>query len=456
MPMNAAEQVLIRIRIWFLEPGTSRVRWRRVSAAITALMLVASLVFWAAGVGDTTADTSDCGQTGGLLHDVMPKLDPAHFDQLANPCLELDAVMDWVFEFVPDNQSRGRLFVRRVAGILARIQALSEVARCGYRTDHLAVVAFRDPNRWWSAGVVVAVRGGTFDALVETSECFLMHQVIPFVAARPAPVAPPAFTTSTADQPTTAATPTAWPGMEQTTLCADTRQWELNGDGYTLIWIGSSDDLCLQLGAARLPAVNVSPSADSSATPLPERPNTHPIGVVLEDNLALRTGPGTWFDEVSTSDLPKGWASRGYCYTEGQPVTDARFGTSPYWILTEHIFYGFVTHTYFDTGGDITRQMRHCTEREIASHTPEVVTGTVTVDRARLRLAPTRESAPIAVLADGSRVEVICYTHGDIVSDAVTSDLWVMVYLDKGSPGFIWRPYLDTGGDVTAQVLACP
>ena len=38
----------------------------------------------------------------------------------------------------------------------------------------------------------------------------------------------------------------------------------------------------------------------------------------------------------------------------------------------------------------------------------------------------------------------------------VGDGLWILVYLDKGDPGFVWGPYLDTAGDVTRQVLTCP
>lgn len=67
--------------------------------------------------------------------------------------------------------------------------------------------------------------------------------------------------------------------------------------------------------------------------------------------------------------------------------------------------------------------------------------------------AATRESTVLASIPDGTTVTLVCYTHGQTTSDAVsnTSDLWLDVRLGGGVTGDM--PDVNIGGGYTEQQL---
>lgn len=159
--------------------------------------------------------------------------------------------------------------------------------------------------------------------------------------------------------------------------------------------------------------------------------------------LAVRDGPGTGFDEVST--LSNNQEVTVYCYAAGSSVN----GDS-YWDATSNNT--FVSDYWLYTGGNITSQVPPCTS--YFGTTPGIA-----VDPAGL---PVYVSGPGSgynneTLYDGEYITtVVCWTTGPTVNGSNRWDRILVPDLLTGDYlAYVSDYWLYTGGDISLQVSHC-
>ncbi|MFD1319678.1 hypothetical protein [Micromonospora sonneratiae] len=166
------------------------------------------------------------------------------------------------------------------------------------------------------------------------------------------------------------------------------------------------------------------------------------------------------------------------CYRSGPNQISGSEGASPYWdrVVDENgNDAGWIADVWLDTGGDITSQVDPCREgqlgagirnsaanRQATDAAPRTVTGRVTAtEHLAVKTGPSL-AAPrteLQLLVADHSYTVACYREGDeVTGDGGTNRYWDLV-VDPTDPrraiGFVADAWLDTGGDITAQVERC-
>jgi hypothetical protein len=147
-------------------------------------------------------------------------------------------VADQVLQFVPEADPeepriRRTEFHTRisdaagwVSAASGRVLAANDAVSCAYETDSLAIRIYQQKDHAWSVGVVAVIRG-SIDSAVAVTVCYFEKGL--GVRNEPGPRTTPG------------------PHWKP---CADVAQPAHNGEVYTVLVAGSSDEMCRFVGKA--------------------------------------------------------------------------------------------------------------------------------------------------------------------------------------------------------------
>lgn len=172
------------------------------------------------GAGTKTQHPPLCPTPGPLTGALVPSFDPSEITTIRNPCLAFAGLLAQVTDLIPlPDRTRVGEFINGVDTVANRVAKLNDVVECAYENDRLSIVLYQDRSFRWSIGVVAVLRG-TFDAVAETSACFLLRQLmIPLVKRRqPAPA-----------------------------FCFTANSLRKSRETYSVLWLASSDRMCADL-----------------------------------------------------------------------------------------------------------------------------------------------------------------------------------------------------------------
>ncbi|GAA4555256.1 hypothetical protein [Planotetraspora kaengkrachanensis] len=163
-----------------------------------------------------------CPQPEARTRSQLPAFPPA--DNVGvitqNPCVSVASLADEVVGFIPEGRSEEfRSFRGGLEQFVGRVNAINDAAECAYETDHLSIGAYHHVDTPWSIGVVAVVRGD-LDALIDTGVCWLLRRL---------PL----------DMPTGTV-----PDEMRPDFCADAVMRTIEGERYTILWVGSSNVMC--------------------------------------------------------------------------------------------------------------------------------------------------------------------------------------------------------------------
>lgn len=163
-----------------------------------------------------------CPAPGPSTSSQLPDFPPADGVSVItqNPCISIAGLAEDVLGFIPEGRSQEfKEFRGGLERFISRVNAVNDAAECAYETDHLAIGVYHHDNTPWSIGMVAVVRGD-LDALVDSGVCWLLRR-LPFDV-----------TTGFA------------PDEIHPDFCADAVIRRINGDRFTILWIGSSNVMC--------------------------------------------------------------------------------------------------------------------------------------------------------------------------------------------------------------------
>ncbi|GII96061.1 SH3 domain-containing protein [Sinosporangium siamense] len=289
-------------------------RTRLIAALAAAALLVTGCMDVEAVSSGTNkkSNAGNCRKAGALTVGVLPTVRDA--TTVENPCLGVaKLVAKVVGALSPADEGRLKKngFLRGVTKFAGRLDKLTDVQECAYRTDRLAVRFYQHRRPRWSIGAVVVVRGGA-DAVVDTARCVLLKQFeLPFgrsggqgLVAADAPADRPCF------------------NMLRTTR---------DGRGYTVMWVGSSTRMCDAI-------------ADHYGADASDRTT------VNADVVAVRSGPYRSSTRLGTA--PFGSVATVLCHTAGGTVSTDRT-TSDRWVKAKvNGVTGYLWEPYLDNAGD--------------------------------------------------------------------------------------------------------
>ena len=273
-------------------------RLRRVLAGCTLLVVAATVLTGcrrretthaAVGAGGTDPDhggSGACAQAGALTGAVLPSLERGAF-VVEDPRRTLVELVDQVVGLIPAHPG---IDVDEFVGAdrcADRLSQLNDVVECGYETDRLAVRIFQSRQDGWAVGVAAVIRG-RLGAVADVAACFLLKQI-------------PLFGLITPGQG-------ILPSQDQPAFCFDTGRDKRDDEDYTVMWIGSSVNVCAALQDQLVPGQGRrsgqrQPGRRPARGPVAERPD---LGV------------------------PAGTMGRVTCHLTGQPV-----GGDDVWARTE-------------------------------------------------------------------------------------------------------------------------
>lgn len=286
----------------------------QILTGLAALGLCAALVVAQAVDAPTPAmNEAGCADAGPRTRDFLPQFPAAGTRTIVNPCLGLGDLAGSIAELIPPAQrDTVKPFVAGVGSLVKKVLAINSLAECGYQTDRLALGIYQDRTNLWSVGVVAVTRGRV-DAVVETSVCFLLDQ-IPFLPGNKlrsdGPVQP------------------------QPTYCVQAQRRHRAGQGYTVLWLGSSDVMCqgigLQLSAGSVAGSGVTATVKASPA-VNVRAGASTAGAPIRVEAAGRTVVVT-------------------CYRIGQTITTRRGASDRWYRLKTEDGEQYITGAWLDTG----------------------------------------------------------------------------------------------------------
>ncbi|WP_327046250.1 hypothetical protein OG320_32060 [Microbispora sp. NBC_01189] len=145
-----------------------------------------------------------------------------------NPCLSFAGLVEEVLGFVPEGRSeKFNEFRGGLESLVARVNAVNDVAECAYETGHLAIGVYHHNRTPWSIGVVAVVRKD-LDAVIGTGVCWLLRR-----AQLDAPTENQRFLSDEI----------------RPDFCNDAVGREVNGVPFTILWVGSSNVMCGSLSS---------------------------------------------------------------------------------------------------------------------------------------------------------------------------------------------------------------
>ncbi|GAA1416996.1 hypothetical protein [Catellatospora coxensis] len=306
----------------------------RMFAGATALVLTLSAADCDGGQGFGGGDSGGqehvaaspaepgCRQPGPITRDLLPTFGAEQTTTIHNPCLQFVGLIANVRTVIPAEQlQRVDEFSRGLGTLVDRVAKVADAVECGYETDRLAIAIYQNNEFRYSVGVV-AVVSGNLQALVEGAACYLSKQLTlgfsnGFLngSQRPRP-----------------------------DFCFDAVTRTRKGQRYTVLWMGSTDFMCMDLTGQLKPG---RPEGDGvTAT------------VKADPRVIVRSGPTTHAAIVGRADA--GQVGVVDCYIEGQQVSGRR-GSSRLWDhTTVGDVTGYIADSWLDTGGDITQKVPRC------------------------------------------------------------------------------------------------
>jgi hypothetical protein len=289
----------------------------QILTGLAALGVCAALVV-AHAVADTPAQPAmtkvGCADAGPRTRDFLPQFPAAGTRTVVNPCLGLGDLAGSIAELIPPAQrDTVKPFIAGVGKLVKNVLAINTLAKCGYKTDRLALGIYQDREHLWSVGVVAVTRGRV-DALLETSKCFLLDQI---------PFKPGIKTRSTG------------PVQPQPTFCAQTLRRHRAGQDYTLLWLGSSDVMCQSIGL-QLTAGTNSGTSGVTAT------------VKANPAVNVRARASTAGKPIRTEEV--GRTVIVTCYRTGQQITTHRGASNRWYRLKTDDGEQYITGAWLDTG----------------------------------------------------------------------------------------------------------
>jgi hypothetical protein len=264
--------------------------------------------------------TAGCADAGPRTRDFLPQF-PAGTRAVVNPCLGLGDLGD-VIDLIPaGDRAKIGPFVKGIAGLARKVLTFDSLAECGYRTDRLALGLYQDRGTRWSVGVVAVTRGRV-DAVKDTAKCFLLDQV-PFLPGAASPVS-------------------SGPAQPQPAFCVDTVHRSRGGQEYTVLWLGSSDTMCGDLGAQLTAGAEAGDGLTATVKASPD--------------VTVRAGASTKAREIRRA--PAGQVVVVGCYRVGEKV-DGRRGASDRWYrLLDEDGEQYIAGAWLDTGDRADRPGR--------------------------------------------------------------------------------------------------
>ena len=167
-----------------------------------------------------------CGEAGPKVAALLPAMGSDFRNVTTNPCVPFGGLLGAVSDLIPAAEREteaAQRFLGKLGNVTGQIAAVNDAVTCGYETDRLGIAVYQQVGYGWSVGVVAVLRGH-FDALVEGATCWLRQQ----------------FGLSPRSAPATGAPKTG----PVPTLCLHTAIPTRGDEVYTLLWLGSSDDMC--------------------------------------------------------------------------------------------------------------------------------------------------------------------------------------------------------------------
>ncbi len=273
--------------------------------------------------GDGTATGGACRQPGPLTKDLLPTFGADETKTVQNPCLGFVDLLSQVTDLIPTGERRLVTdFTEGVGEIAKKVAKIGDLVECGYEKDRLAIAIYQNHQTVWSIGVVAVVRGD-LQAAVDTSLCYLRKQL-----------------------PLSIPTETYLGGPEgpTPTFCFDTVRRTRNAENYTVLWLGSSDFMCLDLNSQLNTGSSTGDGISATVKAVPD--------------VAIRSGPSTKTAIVGRAGT--GAVGNVTCYSKGETVTGRR-GTSDRWDQTKiNGMTGFIADVWLDTGGDVAAKIKPC------------------------------------------------------------------------------------------------
>jgi hypothetical protein len=236
----------------------------------------------------STAEAGGCPKPDGTTGDLLPSFSAREVSATLNPCLAFVDTVSAVTEKIPDDEeSKVGVFLGRLKGFVDAVKKANEITKCAYETDRLAIGVYQSTALKWSVGVVAVVRGD-IDAIAETSACYLIKQ-LSFLLS-------PDNGFATKDQPD---------------FCYDAVREKAGGGSYTVMWLGSSDTMCLALNEQLTPGKG------------------YMFRVKATPSAVLRSQPSRSGQRIAAE--PAQTLGRLVCFAEGEEVTNAAGDTSTRW-----------------------------------------------------------------------------------------------------------------------------
>jgi hypothetical protein len=287
---------------------------RRVLAGLAALAVCAAFLAYPADAAppEVTMSKAGCADAGPRTRDFLPQFTDGT-RTVVNPCLGLSDLTGVIVDLIPEGQRNTvEPFVAGIKGLVAKVLAINALAECGYRTDRLALGIYQDRGTRWSVGVVAVTRGRV-DAVLEISKCYLLDQL---------PFRPGYKVRSTG------------PVEPQPKFCVQTLHRFRGGQDYTLLWLGSSDVMCANLGAQLTPGT----AAGNGVT----------ATVKASPNVNVRAGTSTRARAIRRE--PAGQTVIVTCYRTGQTVSGRRGASNRWYRLQTEGGNQYISGAWLDTG----------------------------------------------------------------------------------------------------------
>lgn len=306
----------------------------RLFAGATALLLTLGAADCGGGQGSGTVPGGGgqrvaaspaepgCRQPGPVTRDLLPTFGAEETTTIHNPCLQFVGLLANVRTVIPADQlQRVDEFSRGLGTLVDRVAKVADAVECGYEQDRLAIAIYQNIKYGYSVGVV-AVVNGDLQALVEGAACYLSKQLTL------------GFSNGFLN------------GSQQprADFCFDAVTRTRQGRRYTVLWVGSTDFMCMDLTGQLKPGRSEGNGVTAT--------------VKAEPRVVVRSGPTTHAAVVGRVDA--GQVGVVDCYIEGQQVSGRR-GTSRLWDhTTVGDLTGYIADSWLDTGGDITRKVPRC------------------------------------------------------------------------------------------------
>ncbi|ONI86717.1 hypothetical protein ALI22I_24155 [Saccharothrix sp. ALI-22-I] len=177
----------------------------------------------------TTPTTAGyCPQPGPDIARVLPVLTGQGIATiLTNPYVPFGELVSVVLDVVQAKDQGNDAFRTKLTEVVDKVANVDTALRCAYKTDNLGVRIYRQDGYAWSGGVAVVIHED-IEAPIDIAKCFVLDQF-------------------TFDTPTATAADVPGPHFDP---CGHGTHVIREDESYTVLWAGSSDDICNALAAA--------------------------------------------------------------------------------------------------------------------------------------------------------------------------------------------------------------